>query len=106
MGTQTGGTSPPRPARMRRLEITRGLLTSPTLKLLDRAYLIYKGDVVYEGGGPEMRNDPTAREIYLGPEFNMWRQIKIKRQIRIKKTYPPVPAMSVLNLNLFLYLCT
>jgi len=42
-----------------------------TLKLVDRAYLIHKGEVVYEGGGPEMINDPKAREIYLGPEFNM-----------------------------------
>lgn len=42
-----------------------------TLKLVDRAYLIHKGQVVYEGGGPEMLNDPKAREIYLGPEFNM-----------------------------------
>jgi lipopolysaccharide export system ATP-binding protein len=42
-----------------------------TLKLVDRAYLIHKGEVVYEGGGPEMLNDPKAREIYLGPEFNM-----------------------------------
>ncbi len=42
-----------------------------TLKLVDRAYLIHKGQVVYEGGGVEMSNDPKAREIYLGPEFNM-----------------------------------
>ena len=42
-----------------------------TLKLVDRAYLIHKGEVVYEGGGPEMLDDPKAREIYLGPEFNM-----------------------------------
>jgi lipopolysaccharide export system ATP-binding protein len=42
-----------------------------TLKLVDRAYLIHKGQVIYEGGGPEMSNDPKAREIYLGPEFNM-----------------------------------
>lgn len=42
-----------------------------TLKLVDRAYLIHKGEVIYEGGGPEMLNDPKAREIYLGPEFNM-----------------------------------
>ncbi len=42
-----------------------------TLKLVDRAYLIHKGKVIYEGGGPEMSNDPKAREIYLGPEFNM-----------------------------------
>ncbi len=42
-----------------------------TLKLVDKAYLIHKGEVVYAGGGPEMINDPKAREIYLGPEFNM-----------------------------------
>ena len=42
-----------------------------TLKLVDRAYLIHKGEVVYEGLGPEMPNDPKAREIYLGPEFNL-----------------------------------
>jgi len=42
-----------------------------TLKLVDRAYLIHKGEIVYEGGGPEMPNDPKAREIYLGPEFNL-----------------------------------
>jgi lipopolysaccharide export system ATP-binding protein len=42
-----------------------------TLKLVDRAYLIHHGAVVYEGGGPEMINDPKAREIYLGPDFNL-----------------------------------
>ena len=42
-----------------------------TLKLVDRAYLIHKGEVVYEGTGEAMLNDPKAREIYLGPEFNM-----------------------------------
>jgi lipopolysaccharide export system ATP-binding protein len=42
-----------------------------TLKLVDRAYLIHHGDVVYQGLGAEMVNDPKAREIYLGPEFNL-----------------------------------
>jgi lipopolysaccharide export system ATP-binding protein len=42
-----------------------------TLKLVDRAYLIHRGQVVYEGLGPDMPNDPKAREIYLGPEFNL-----------------------------------
>jgi lipopolysaccharide export system ATP-binding protein len=42
-----------------------------TLKLVDRAYLIHKGKVVYEGDGPSMITDPRAREIYLGPEFNL-----------------------------------
>ncbi|HLX71581.1 MAG TPA: LPS export ABC transporter ATP-binding protein [Verrucomicrobiae bacterium] len=42
-----------------------------TLKLVDRAYLIHKGGVVYEGAAEQMVDDPKAREIYLGPEFNM-----------------------------------
>ena len=41
------------------------------LKLVDRAYLIHKGEVVYEGAAEALVNDPKAREIYLGPEFNM-----------------------------------
>lgn len=42
-----------------------------TLKLVDRAYLIHRGEVVYEGAAGKMVDDPRAREIYLGPEFNM-----------------------------------
>ena len=42
-----------------------------TLKLVDRAYLIHKGEVVYHGDAEQMVNDPKAREIYLGPEFNL-----------------------------------
>src|SRR5579859_1901514 len=42
-----------------------------TLKLVDRAYLIHKGEVVIEGAAQQLVNDPKAREIYLGPEFNL-----------------------------------
>jgi lipopolysaccharide export system ATP-binding protein len=42
-----------------------------TLKLVDRAYLIHKGEVVYEGAAEQLVNDPKAREIYLGLEFNL-----------------------------------
>ncbi len=42
-----------------------------TLKLVDRAYLIHKGEVVYEGAAEQLVNDPKAREIYLGPDFNL-----------------------------------
>jgi lipopolysaccharide export system ATP-binding protein len=42
-----------------------------TLKLVDRAYLIHKGEVVYEGAAEQLVEDPKAREIYLGPEFNL-----------------------------------
>jgi lipopolysaccharide export system ATP-binding protein len=42
-----------------------------TLKLVDRAYLIHKGEVLREGTGEFLVNDPKSREIYLGPEFNL-----------------------------------
>lgn len=42
-----------------------------TLKLVDRAYLINRGQVVYEGSAEQMIHDPKAREIYLGPDFNL-----------------------------------
>ncbi|HEV8543805.1 MAG TPA: LPS export ABC transporter ATP-binding protein [Verrucomicrobiae bacterium] len=42
-----------------------------TLKLVDRAYLIKSGEVVVQGTSEFIVNDPKAREIYLGPEFNM-----------------------------------
>jgi lipopolysaccharide export system ATP-binding protein len=42
-----------------------------TLKLIDRGYIIHKGEVLVEGTAEFLANDPSAREIYLGPEFNM-----------------------------------
>ncbi|MCB1128910.1 MAG: LPS export ABC transporter ATP-binding protein [Verrucomicrobiae bacterium] len=42
-----------------------------TLKLVDRAYVIHKGEVLCEGDADFLVNDPKAREIYLGPEFNL-----------------------------------
>lgn len=42
-----------------------------TLKLVDRAYVIHKGEVLCEGSADFLVNDPKAREIYLGPEFNL-----------------------------------
>jgi lipopolysaccharide export system ATP-binding protein len=42
-----------------------------TLKLVDRAYLIHRGEVILEGTAEFLVNDPKAREIYLGPEFNL-----------------------------------
>ena len=42
-----------------------------TLKLIDRGYIIHKGEVLVEGSAEFLANDPKARELYLGPEFNM-----------------------------------
>ncbi len=41
------------------------------LKLIDRGYIIHKGQVLVEGPAEFLANDPKAREIYLGPEFNL-----------------------------------
>jgi lipopolysaccharide export system ATP-binding protein len=41
------------------------------LKIIDRGYIIYKGQVLVAGSSEFLANDPKAREIYLGPEFNM-----------------------------------
>ena len=41
------------------------------LKIIDRGYIIYKGQVLVAGSAEFLANDPKAREIYLGPEFNL-----------------------------------
>jgi lipopolysaccharide export system ATP-binding protein len=42
-----------------------------TLKLVDRGYIIHRGEVLCEGTAEFLANDARAREIYLGPEFNL-----------------------------------
>lgn len=42
-----------------------------TLKLIDRGYILVKGQVLIEGTAEFLANDPKAREIYLGPDFNL-----------------------------------
>jgi len=42
-----------------------------TLKLIDRGYIIHKGQVLVAGSAEFLADDPQAREIYLGPEFNL-----------------------------------
>ncbi len=42
-----------------------------TLPIIDRAYLIYDGQILLNGTSDELLNDPKAREIYLGKDFKM-----------------------------------
>jgi lipopolysaccharide export system ATP-binding protein len=42
-----------------------------TLGLVDRAYIIYSGEVLMEGDASEIVNDPEVRRLYLGEEFRM-----------------------------------
>jgi len=42
-----------------------------TLSVVDRAYLLYDGRVLCEGGSEELVNNPVVRERYLGSDFKM-----------------------------------
>ncbi len=42
-----------------------------TLRIVDRAYIIHRGQVLTEGSGEFLISDPQAREIYLGQDFNL-----------------------------------
>lgn len=42
-----------------------------TLSVVDRAYLICDGRVESHGSSEFLVNDPVARELYLGPRFNL-----------------------------------
>jgi lipopolysaccharide export system ATP-binding protein len=42
-----------------------------TLPIIDRAYLIFDGQVLLEGTSKELIEDPKARELYLGHDFKM-----------------------------------
>ncbi len=40
-----------------------------TLAIVDRAYLIYEGEIICEGDREYLINDKKAKEVYLGPQF-------------------------------------
>lgn len=42
-----------------------------TLNIVDRAYLIFEGNVLREGTRDFLINDPLSRELYLGERFTM-----------------------------------
>lgn len=42
-----------------------------TLQIVDRAYLIYEGQVLVSGTAHELASDERAREIYLGEQFSL-----------------------------------
>jgi len=42
-----------------------------TLSIVDRAYLIFEGEVLREGTKDFLVNDPISRDLYLGPRFSM-----------------------------------
>lgn len=42
-----------------------------TLKITDRAYIIFEGKILLEGSSSFLVNNPEARKIYLGEGFNL-----------------------------------
>jgi lipopolysaccharide export system ATP-binding protein len=42
-----------------------------TLKIVNRAYIIYEGKIIVSGSSHELVNDEQARELYLGERFQM-----------------------------------
>ena len=63
----------------RRTEIARALANNilitdhnvnETLRITDRAYLLYEGSVLHHGTPEDMANDPDVREKYLGRDFH------------------------------------
>jgi lipopolysaccharide export system ATP-binding protein len=42
-----------------------------TLSVVNRAYLVYDGQLLKEGTSEDLVNDPEVREKYLGENFRM-----------------------------------
>ena len=42
-----------------------------TLRISDRAYLVYEGSILSEGKSEDLINDPKNRELYLGESFDI-----------------------------------
>ena len=41
-----------------------------TLAVVDRAYLICNGEILFAGSGDQLLHDEKARQVYLGPSFS------------------------------------
>jgi lipopolysaccharide export system ATP-binding protein len=42
-----------------------------TLRITDRAYIMYEGRILMQGSAEQLAGDPRAREIYLGERFSL-----------------------------------
>ena len=42
-----------------------------TLRITDRAYIMYEGRILMHGSAEQLAGDPKAREIYLGERFSL-----------------------------------
>lgn len=42
-----------------------------TLEIIDRAYIIYDGKILFSGTSKELIDDPKTKEVYLGERFSL-----------------------------------
>ena len=45
-----------------------------TLRITDRAYLLFEGRILFQGTSEELAQNPTVREKYLGRDFQFYRK--------------------------------
>ena len=50
-------------------DISFDLYKGETLAIVDRAYLICNGEILFTGDSESLVNDENARRVYLGPSF-------------------------------------
>ena len=45
-----------------------------TLRITDRAYLLFEGKILFQGTSEELAENPIVREKYLGRDFVFYRK--------------------------------
>ena len=57
-----------------------------TLRLTDRAYLLFEGRILFQGTPEELANNPVVREKYLGSNFVLTRKdFQLSEELRNKR---------------------
>ncbi len=57
-----------------------------TLRLTDRAYLLFEGKILFQGTPEELAENPVVREKYLGTNFVLRRKdFQLEEELRIKR---------------------
>ena len=57
-----------------------------TLRLTDRAYLLFEGKILFQGTPEELAENPVVREKYLGPNFVLRRKdFQLEEELRNKR---------------------
>ena len=46
-----------------------------TLSITDRAYLLFEGQILYQGTSQELADNPVVREKYLGRDFELKKKV-------------------------------